>query len=114
MTAGSTPKPSRPHAEALKEAYADQAEALAMLRHALVSFVEGDAEEGKYALRSLVMGRMGFEGAARETGIPARSLNRMLSADGNPSMSNLALIYKLLHDDLGVKADWSLAGADAA
>lgn len=114
MTAGSTPKPSRPHTEALKEAYRDKGEALAMLQHALVSFVEGDAEEGKYALRSLMMGRMGFEGASRVTGIPARSLNRMLSADGNPSMSNLALIYKLLHDDLGVKAEWSLDGMNAA
>lgn len=108
------PKYARPYIEALKEAYADRDEALGMLQHALVSFVEGDAEEGKYALRSLVMGRMGFESAGKATGIPARSLNRMLSKDGNPSMSNLALIFRALHDDLGVRAAWALSGPQAA
>lgn len=108
MTNVNTHKPNRSHIEALRLAYQDNDEAVAMLRHAIVSFMEGDAEEGKYALRSLVMGRMGFEGAASKTAIPARSLNRMLSTDGNPSMSNLALIFKMLHEELNIQADWNL------
>ena len=113
MTNASAHKPSRSHAEALKEVYQDTEEAVAMLRHAIISFMEGDAEEGKYALRSLVMGRTGFEGAANKIGIPARSLNRMLSANGNPSMSNLALIFKMLHEDLNIQADWALTSSAA-
>jgi DNA-binding phage protein len=36
---------------------------------------------------------VGFEGLARLSGKPGKRLHRMLSAQGNPSMDNLAAIF---------------------
>ena len=43
-----------------------------------------------------------FERLARASGKPAKSLNRMLSSSGNPSMDNLAVIFGAIRRELGV------------
>jgi DNA-binding phage protein len=43
-------------------------------------------------LRDLVNATLGFEQLAKLTDIPSKSLHRMLSPKGNPSMDNLAAI----------------------
>lgn len=103
--------PSRPHLEYLRELYANDQEAVGMLGYALEQLIAGNDEEGKYALRSLIKGRIGFEELSRRTEIPARSLNRMLSSDGNPSLSNLSLIIRHLHTELGIEPNWTLTAA---
>ncbi|PKP83043.1 MAG: transcriptional regulator [Alphaproteobacteria bacterium HGW-Alphaproteobacteria-18] len=110
MNKGKIP-PSRPHSEALAEFMSDIDNAIGMFSHALEQFADGNDDEGKIALRVLVKGRIGFERLAKETGIPARSLNRMLSSDGNPSLSNLSLIIRHLHTELGIEPNWTLTAA---
>jgi len=43
---------------------------------------------------------LGFEQLARLTGVPSKSLHRMLSPKGNPSMDNLAAILSAVSSKL--------------
>jgi DNA-binding phage protein len=54
-------------------------------------------------LRDLVNGTIGFEGLAIATSKPSKSLHRMLSATGNPTMDNLTLILSVLRKELQVE-----------
>lgn len=53
-------------------------------------------------LRDLVNATSGFEALAAATEKPAKSLHRMLSRDGNPTMDNLAAILGALRPRLCV------------
>jgi DNA-binding phage protein len=48
---------------------------------------------------------MGFEHLATLTAKPSKSLQRMLSPAGNPSMGNLAAIFHALRDRLNVNLE---------
>lgn len=63
---------------------------------------DGEPEISRVILRDLVNATVGFEGLAKETAKPSKSLNRMLSASGNPSMDNLAAIFAVIRKALGV------------
>jgi DNA-binding phage protein len=54
------------------------------LAEAAEVILSGDTAVGKALLRDYVNATLGFEGLASETGIPAKSLMRMLSPKGNP------------------------------
>lgn len=45
---------------------------------------------------------VGFETLALQTGKPGKSLHRILSEKGNPSMDNLAAIFDAVRKRLGV------------
>ena len=51
----------------------------------------------------LVNATLGFEAPAAETDRPAKSLHRMLSEKGNPSMDNLAAIFAAVRKRLAVE-----------
>jgi DNA-binding phage protein len=53
-------------------------------------------------LRELVNATLGFEQLAKQTDLPSKSLHRMLSPKGNPSMDNLAAIFGAVGDRLKV------------
>ena len=53
-------------------------------------------------LRDLVNATVGFETLAAMTDKPAKSLHRMLSRTGNPSMDNLAAIFDAVRQRLKV------------
>jgi DNA-binding phage protein len=57
-------------------------------------------------MRDRVNATLGFEHLAKLTGMPSKSLHRMLSPKGNPSMDNLAAIFGALRKRLkvGIKA----------
>lgn len=74
-------------------AQADPKFARALLDEAITLFVNGEAEAAKLVLRDLVNATMGFESLAEEVHRPAKSLHRMLSVSGNPTMSNLSAIF---------------------
>jgi DNA-binding phage protein len=76
--------------------------AKALLDEAATLFLNGEAHTARLLLRDLVNATIGFEGLARETARPAKSLHRMLSAGGNPSMDNLAAIFCAVRKRLGV------------
>jgi DNA-binding phage protein len=80
----------------------DPAFAKALLDEAATLFLNGEADTARLVLRDLVNATVGFEGLAVETGKPVKSLHRMLSKDGNPTMDNLAAIVGVIRKKLGV------------
>ena len=74
-----------------------------LLDEALALFANGEPDMTRSILRDLVHASFGFERLARLTGVPAKSLHRMLSSRGNPSMDNLSMILGVLCKRLGVK-----------
>ena len=80
----------------------DPAFAKGLLDEAVDAFLNGEPEVARIALRDLVNGTLGFERLSRLTGTPSKSLHRMLSSTGNPSMNNLAAIIDALRTHLKV------------
>lgn len=80
----------------------DPAFAKALLDEAVTLFLNGEPQTARFLLRDLVNATVGFEGLAAETGKPSKSLHRMLSTRGNPSMDNLAAIFGAVRKRLGV------------
>ena len=76
--------------------------ATALLDEAATLFLNGDPTHARLILRDLVNATIGFENLALKTEMPPKSLHRMLSARGNPSMDNLASIFKALRKRLKV------------
>ncbi|SRR5258708_3676687 len=79
--------------------------AKALLDEAATLFLNGEPETARLILRDLVNATVGFEGLARETDRPSKSLHRMLSSHGNPSMDNLAAIFGAVRRRLGVQLE---------
>jgi DNA-binding phage protein len=77
--------------------------ARALLDEAATLFLNGEADTARLVLRDLVNATVGFEALAAETRKPAKSLHRMLSKSGNPTMDNLAAILGVLRKRLGVE-----------
>jgi len=71
----------------------DPAFAKGMLDEAATLFLNGEPELARIILRELVNATVGFEALAQLTDKPSKSLHRMLSPHGNPSMDNLAAIF---------------------
>jgi DNA-binding phage protein len=80
----------------------DTAFAHALLDEAATLFLNGEPEPARLILRDLVNATMGFEQLATLTAKPSKSLHRMLSPTGNPSMDNLAAIFRAIRDRLQV------------
>jgi DNA-binding phage protein len=80
----------------------DPAFAKAMLDEAATLFLNGEPNTARLILRDLVNASVGFEALAAETNRPSKSLHRMLSEKGNPSMDNLAAIFGAVRKRLGV------------
>ncbi len=82
----------------------DPAFAQALLDEALTLFLNGEPESAKLILRDLVNATMGFETLSRKVHKSSKSLHRMLSKSGNPTMENLSAILvaikKALHVDI--------------
>ncbi len=80
----------------------DEAFAAALLDEAVLLFLDGEPELARLTLRDLVNATIGFEELASEVEKPSKSLHRMLSAKGNPTMDNLTQIFSVLKRKLGV------------
>jgi DNA-binding phage protein len=80
----------------------DPAFAQALLDEAGRLFLNGEAETARLILRDLVNATVGFEQLAVETTTPSKSLHRMLSKNGNPSMDNIAAVFEAISKKLGV------------
>ena len=94
---------TRDFKETVKErAVRDPAFAKAMLDEAATAFLNDEPQVARLILRDLVNASVGFEALAMETHRPSKSLHRMLSEKGNPSMDNLAAIFGALRKQMGV------------
>jgi DNA-binding phage protein len=87
----------------VERAQRDPAFARALLDEAATLFLNGEPHTARLILRDLVNATIGFEALAAETAKPAKSLHRMLSKEGNPTMDNLAAILGALRRRLGVE-----------
>jgi DNA-binding phage protein len=76
--------------------------AIALLDEAVSLFLNGEPETARLILRDIVNATVGFEQLAIETSKPSKSLHRMLSAKGNPTMDNLTAIFNVLRKRLNV------------
>jgi DNA-binding phage protein len=83
----------------------DPAFARAMMDEAATLFLSGEPHTARLILRDLVNATVGFEGLAAAMAMPAKSLHRMLSQKGNPSMDNLAAIFGAIRKALRVEIE---------
>ncbi|MFC7462050.1 DNA-binding protein [Hydrogenophaga defluvii] len=83
----------------------DPAFAKALLDEAATLFLDGEPDAARLILRDLVNATLGFEALAELTHKPSKSLHRMLSQRGNPSMDNLAAIFAAIKRGLKVNFD---------
>ncbi len=79
--------------------------AKSLLDEAATLFLSGEPDTARLILRDLVNATVGFEQLAELTHKPSKSLHRMLSSSGNPSMDNLAAIFVAVRDWLRVSID---------
>jgi DNA-binding phage protein len=86
----------------LERVHRDEAFATALLDEAATLFLNGEPETARLVLRDLVNATIGFEHLAEVTAKPSKSLHRMLSPKGNPSMDNLAAIFCAVREKLNV------------
>jgi len=76
--------------------------ATALLDEAISLFLNDEPDMARLVLRDLVNATVGFEELALEVNKPSKSLHRMLSAKGNPTMDNLTKIFSVLKRKLSV------------
>jgi DNA-binding phage protein len=83
--------------------------AKALLHEAVDLMLDGDSATAKLILRDLVNATVGFERLAEEMNKPSKSLHRMLSASGNPTMENLSAIFATMKRTLRVRIDTTVS-----
>jgi len=81
---------------------ADPNFAEALLNEAATLFLNGEPDIAKQILRDLVNGIVGFEHLAVKINKSSKSLHRMLSATGNPTMQSLSAIFGTISEILKV------------
>jgi DNA-binding phage protein len=77
--------------------------ARALLDEAATLFLNGEPDTAKLILRDLVNATIGFEQLAQSVEKPSKSVHRMLSPAGNPTMTNLAAIFAALRKAMKVE-----------
>jgi DNA-binding phage protein len=92
-------------------AQADPAFARALLDEAVTLFLDGDPDTAKLILRDLVNATVGFETLAAEVHKPSKSLHRMLSKSGNPTMASLSAILAAIQRTLRIEVRTMVRGA---
>ena len=76
--------------------------ASAVLDEALTLLLNGETDTAKLILRDMVNNTIGFETLAQLTNKPGKSLHRMLSNKGNPTINNLTAILKALRQKFNI------------
>ena len=74
--------------------------AASLMQEALSAVLEGAPETARIILRELVNSTIGFEVLAKELDKSSKSIHRMLSPQGNPTMDNLTSILVALQKGL--------------
>ena len=85
--------------------------AKALLHEAVNLMLDGDSSTAKLILRDLINATVGFERLAEEVHKPSKSLHRMLSTSGNPTMENLSAIFATIKKALNVRIDTIVTAA---
>ena len=85
----------------LTELQNDQEFRKATFEEAVTALLEGEQAEALSMLRDLVHASITFKRLAEETGLPVKSLHRMLGERGNPTVQNIGKILQAIQHDLG-------------
>ena len=92
---------TRDYKETIKErTVIDPNFAASLMNEAVSSFLAGEPQTARIILRELVNSTIGFELLAEELNKPSKSIHRMLSPRGNPTMDNLTNILSVLQSKL--------------
>ena len=83
--------------------------AASLMKEALTTFISGEPETARVILRELVNSTIGFEHLSAELEKPSKSVHRMLSSRGNPTMDNLTSIFVTLQKELDTEVQVILA-----
>ena len=78
---------------------------------AVTALLEGEQAEALPMLRDLVHASITFKRLAEETGVPEKSLHRMLGEHGNPTMQNFGKILQAIQNDLGFVSQGKVSAA---
>jgi len=106
---------TRDYKEGIRErAERDPNFATALMQEVLNAILEGDPETARIILRELVNSTIGFEILAEELDKSSKSIHRMLSPKGNPTMDNLTSILVALQKGLNTKLKVILSSHDKA
>ena len=73
-----------------------------LLDEAISLILNDEPETARLVLRDLVNATIGFEKLSEKTQKNSKSLHRMLTAKGNPSMNNLTHIINVVKESLNV------------
>ncbi len=92
----------------------EPAYAQALLDEALTLLLNGEPDTAKAILRDLVNATIGFEGLAAGLGKPSKSVHRMLSRTGNPTIENFSSIIVAIKRWLGVEIHAMVSPSSAA
>lgn len=94
---------SKPFRETVVErATADPEFRAGLLGEAAECYLAGELGPAKSLLRDYVNATIGFRGLGDATGLPEKSLMRMLGESGNPTAANLAAILAALQQHEGI------------
>jgi len=73
-----------------------------LLDEAISLILNDEPETARLVLRDIVNATIGFEKLSEKTQKNSKSLHRMLTANGNPSMNNLTHIINVVKQSLNV------------
>jgi DNA-binding phage protein len=83
--------------------------AASLMNEAVTAFLEGEPETARNILRDLVNSTIGFEVLAEQLDKSSKSIHRMLSPQGNPTMDNLTQILVALRKELDFDVEVKLS-----
>jgi len=88
--------------------------ARALYAEAINALLDGETAEGLSMLRNLDHAEITFKELARQTGFDEKSLHRMLSGRGNPTLRSLAAIVRAIREDVGFRPRVTVAAVSAS
>ena len=106
---------TRDYKETIKErAEKDPRFAASLMKEAMAAFLGGEPETTRVILRELVNSTIGFEFLAEQLDMSSKSIHRMLSPHGNPTMDNLTHILVALQKKLDFDVEVKLSSHNKA
>jgi DNA-binding phage protein len=73
---------------------------IALFEESLQAFFDGDFAGSKEMLRYCINETAGFQMVSEKSGIPVKSLMRMVGPNGNPRLENFSSLIKALRDEI--------------
>lgn len=80
----------------LERAKRDPEFKIALIQEALEALTDGDSATATSLLRDVINATIGFHALSEATGIPEKSLMRMVGPHGNPRMDNMGRVIRAL------------------